>query len=286
MRQLIFALYRWAVRRMVGHGLNEVRWIRGAHNWVLEHFHPRSVQVFGKTLYLDRSDSLNLSIHGIFEPHETELVARLVKKGDVVIDIGANIGYYTLLLAQCVGETGRVYAFEPHPANAALLRRTIAESGYQNVVVEEKAVSINSGPITLYESADGSVDHRIVESDGKALCIQAVSLDDYFAAGEIVNFIKMDIQGAEGWAIKGMAKLLARSPEVALLSEFEPWGLAQSGIGPRGYLDLLAEHGFAVYEVDGSGTGETPADFDAPSNRCASTKDAYASLLCIKPGPR
>jgi len=280
----MLAPYGWLVRRLTGYGLNRIPLVRSAHNFMLRRLRPRSVEVFGKTLFLDAFDSLNLSIHGTFEPRETELVARLVKPGDTVLDIGANIGYYTLLLAQCVGEGGRVYAFEPHPANAALLRRTIGESGYKHVVVEEKAVSSGSGRIKLYESEDGSVDHRIIENGYRAVDVETVSLDEYLPDSQPVAFIKMDIQGAEGWALKGMTGLIQRCSKLAMLTEFEPWGLNQSGIGARGFLDLLTELDFQVYHLEGPGGDKVPADFDLLCAACGEAKDAYASLLCLKGG--
>jgi FkbM family methyltransferase len=284
MRRLIFSVYRRCVRRAVGYGLNEIRLIRSSHEWMLRHLHPPSVTVFGQTIYLDPADSLNLSIHGVFEPRETDLAMRLVKEGDVVVDIGANIGYYTLLFAGRVGAQGRVYAFEPHPGNVALLRRTLHDSSYRHVVVEEKAVSKATGPAHLYESQEGSVDHRILEhaTKGPALAIDAVSLDDYFPPGTHINFIKMDIQGAEGWAVQGMQRVLEDNRRITILTEFEPWGLERSGIGAQGFLGLMGQHGFAVYDVNGPNGTSVPVTAAALCARYPEVKDLSTNLLCIR----
>ena len=90
---------------------------------------------------------------GVNEKYETELFKKMVQDGMVVVDIGANIGYYTLIAAKLVGNKGIVYAFEPEPSNYELLCQNIAINGYTNVVPIEKAVSKTSGKTKLYVNA-------------------------------------------------------------------------------------------------------------------------------------
>ena len=148
------------------------------------------------------------------------------------MDIGANIGYYTLIFARLVGETGRVFAFEPDPANFALLKKNIETNGYHNVVLEQKAVSSTTGSLKLYISEDSAGDHKIYDS-GEArqfIEIEAVSLDDYFSHKDgAVDCIKMDIQGAEWAALQGMSTLLSDTINMKLFMEYWPDGLEDFG---------------------------------------------------------
>jgi len=116
----------------------------------------------------------------------------------VVVDIGANIGYYTLIFARLVGEQGRVFAFEPDPANFSLLAKNVAVNNYHNVELIQKAVSDQTGNARLYLSPKSTVDHRIYSSNDnrKFIDVEAVRLDDYFLDNNgKIDFIKMDIQG-------------------------------------------------------------------------------------------
>src|SRR5262245_13382224 len=89
--------------------------------------------------------SRELAEKQIFEPFETKLVLENICRGDWVIDVGANIGYYTLLFAQKVGQRGRVFAFEPDPENFELLEHNVRQNGYDNVVLVNKAVAEKTG---------------------------------------------------------------------------------------------------------------------------------------------
>lgn len=210
--------------------------------------------VDGHKMFLDSKDSLHLSINGIYEPFETELVKKEIKKGDVVLDIGANIGYYTLIFAKLVGENGKVFAFEPDPTNFSLLKKNVEINGYGNrVVLVQKAVSNKTEKIKLYLCEDNKGDHRIYDShDGRqSIEIEAIRLDDYFKNyNGTIDFIKMDIQGAEGWAIQGMHNLLKKNKTVKIVTEFWPIGLKGSGIDPDEYFKILIELGFKLYEIN------------------------------------
>ena len=210
--------------------------------------------IFGHKMYLDSNDTLQLSFSGVHERFTTEFIMKEIKKGDVVLDIGANIGYYTLIFAKLVGDKGKVFAFEPDPDNFKLLKKNIQINGYQNIVLIQKAVSNKSGKAQLYLAKENLGDHRIYESKvipaRQSIEIETVRLDDYFNnyAGK-VDFIKMDIQGAEPAALEGMNCLLEKKHS-KILTEFWPGGLIQFGIQPDEYLNLLIRKGFKLYDLN------------------------------------
>jgi FkbM family methyltransferase len=208
---------------------------------------------------------------GVWEPEETKFVQQILRPGMVFVDVGAHIGYYTVIASGIVGSSGKVFAFEPDPGNFALLQRNVAENRCQNVVTGEKAIAASTGRLFLYRSAGNFGDHRtykpigeVVERRGNrrsAVAVEALSLDDYFAADRTaIDFLKMDIQGAEYHAFVGMRKTLQWSPDVVILTEFWPTGLTQAGVAPRIFLDEVRACGFNIYRLE---QGQTKVASDA-----------------------
>jgi FkbM family methyltransferase len=205
----------------------------------------------GHKMWLDDKDSLGLSSNnGIFEPQEIELVKQHVSLGDTVLDIGANIGYYTLIFAKLVGEHGKVFAFEPDPTNFALLKKNVEINGYSNVILVPKAVSNENKKAKLYLCEQNQGMHRVYNSVfcNDSIDIEFLRLDDYFQDDKI-NFIKIDIEGAEYAAIQGMQNLLNRNREAKLLTEFSPAASLENGIDSTDYLKILVDLGFNIYSV-------------------------------------
>lgn len=257
MRKILLQIYKTSAKILSGLGFRKIYPLRVVNNFIFSHLLSRLKTTFaevdGHKMFLDSKDSLSLSIKGIYEPFETEFVKKEIKKGDVVLDIGANIGYYTLIFAKLVGEEGKVFAFEPDPYNFALLKKNVETNDYKNVVLVQKAVSNKTGRIKLFLCEDNKGDNRIYNShDGRqSIEIEAIRLDDYFENynGKI-DFIKMDIQGAEGGAIQGMSNLLEENKNVKIISEFWPIGLKRFGIEPKEHLNLLLKYGFKLYEIN------------------------------------
>lgn len=165
---------------------------------------PRKVTIEGHTLYVDKLNSLDLSNNHLYNPTQTRLMKRIVTKGSTVIDLGTNIGYYTLLLAKLVGKTGKVYAFEPDPNNFALLQKNVTENGNTNVVLEEKAVSNQNGERLLYRALHTNAASRLqnpiyhTSHNWTPFLVTSISLDDYFRNSlESIEFLKMDAERAE-----------------------------------------------------------------------------------------
>ncbi len=285
MRKLLLSMYRISATLLSGYGLTRYFPLNVISTKFISYLKSSSVEIEGHKMFLDPEDSLGLSTRGSFEPFETEVVKREVKKGDVVLDIGANIGYYTLIFAKLVGEEGKVFAFEPDPDNFVLLKKNIETNGYQNVILVQKAVTNKSVNIRLYLSEDNKGDHRIYNSheNRKSIEVEAVSLDDYFKDyhGNI-DFIKMDIQGAEGQAIQGMSNLLKKQQGIKIITEFWPFGLEMSGMEPEEYLKLLLKYRFKLYEIIWRKKKIKPINTPKFLEKYTPDKDDFANLLCAR----
>ncbi|MFX1445593.1 MAG: FkbM family methyltransferase [Promethearchaeota archaeon] len=216
--------------------------------WLLK---PHSIQ--GHKMYLDTTDSLGLSSSEFHENFETQLVRNLIKKGDTVLDIGANIGYYTLIFAKLVGREGKVFAFEPDLENFNLLKKNVKINGYRNIILVNKAVSNKNGKEKLYISIYNKGDHRIFDvNDGrKYIEIETIKLDDYFKNyNGNIDFIKIDVQGAEGGVIEGMLNLLEKNRDLKILSEFVPSLSTLFGFKPKEFFNMLLKNGFKPNYID------------------------------------
>jgi FkbM family methyltransferase len=236
------------------------RWLMS----LLAPFKSRSiVDVHGHKLTVDPGDYLGLTINYIYEPEVTAFLQREVRRGDRAIDLGANIGYFTLLLAKLVGPEGHVIAFEPDSENFALLEQNVRANDFENVDLRRQAVADRSGTTLLYRNPVNPGDHRLVgDSRMEREEVEVVRLDDA-AEKEFgrLGWIKMDVQGAELAALRGMHGLIASCPELRIVSEIFPRALADFGDDPA-ELSSLIDAGFAINELleDGSVRVTTLAD--------------------------
>jgi FkbM family methyltransferase len=212
------------------------------------------VAVPGGHLWVDAGDEgvgRALLSRGSYESAESELFAQLVKPGMTVVDVGANVGYYTVLASRLVGERGRVLAFEPEPRSHALLARNVAENGCANVRLFALALADHQGEATLYADRENLGTPSLVRANvagdaATSVQVPTTTLDAALAAalGEApVDLLKMDVQGAEKLVLAGAERLL-RQPGLQLVLELWPPGLRRAGVEPREVLALLAGHGY------------------------------------------
>lgn len=248
---------------------------------------PNSVTVAGRRMFLSPGDAGSVSheliTRGEFEPFETELFAAVMSLNGIVLDIGANIGYYTLLAAAEVGSAGRVLAFEPDAENYAVLAQNVRLNGFSNVDCYQLAVSDRHETLQLYLNETNKGDHRTYAVSGrKSVTVSSVALDSFGNLSDTVpSVIKMDIQGAEVRAVFGMRGLIEQARELALFTEYWPFGFRESGTDPTSFLTLLAELGFEVLVIEES---------NSSLRRVLSAEDiepslgpyGEANLLCIK----
>jgi len=246
-------------------------------------------------MFLNPEDAVitpRLWSRGVWEPTETSWLVRSLRPGDVFVDVGANVGYYTLLGARLVGERGRVYAFEPDPTNFEILRRNVRLNGFDNVTLEEKAVSDEGGWIQLFLAPSNKGDHRIYQPEGEQrekLDVEAVALDAYFQGREEkVDCLKLDTQGAEAVIVRGMQGLLRRSKSVVMLLEYSPWHLAGLGSTAEDLLGGLAPHGFEMFDFGMGGTELRPLRRVTPERLLRSFsphRKIFTNLLLVRGRP-
>jgi FkbM family methyltransferase len=228
-------------------------------------------------LFVDLSDHvIGLPIvRDQYERDEIALVRRLLKPGDIAVDVGAHIGFFTIEMADIVGPGGRVFAFEPFDSNAALLERSIAENRFEErVVFERAAVGAKSGSATLTFPAEtlNSGGAYLLRAGAAPLAgnlerkVALVALDE-FKLPHPIRFIKMDVEGAEPQVLEGATRLL-QTDQPVLLTEVHPAQLARaSGATPDDFLTLIRRLGYRVEDVNGQPIERAPAD--------------VASIVCV-----
>ncbi|MCK5687207.1 FkbM family methyltransferase [bacterium] len=170
-----------------------------------------------------------------------EYLSNLITPGMTVLDIGANIGFYSTIFSKLVGKNGKVFAFEPDSLNFKHLSSTTSK--FNNIIIENAAIGDSSGKIKLFHSKNLNVDHHTYDNGKNRTFseIRCIALDDYFHKNEKIDFIKIDIQGFDLYAIKGMMKTIKRSDNMKMIGEFWPYGLNKAGIYYKDYLKLLDE---------------------------------------------
>lgn len=233
--------------------LAKIGFIESIHRFVLKKLDSGFVSVNGSKMVL-RLDNLFISVYGHFEyeSFETELVKKQVSKGDIVIDLGANVGYYTLLFSKLVGGTGKVFAFEPDSENFSLLKKNVEINGYKNVVLVKKAVSSRSCEALFYLRNNGVSNSFLNFGDGaKSVAVEKVDLDTFFGKIDcMVDFIKMDIEGEEFEALKGASLILGRNKNIKIVLEFLPFNLNAAEVKPMDLLNFLKDKGFQLYNIN------------------------------------
>ena len=186
---------------------------------------------------------------GEWEPYETRLIQDRLKSGDTMVDVGANIGYYSLLASRICGPEGRVVAFEPQNQNYALLQRNIERNHCENVQAHRVGLWLEPKAAQLHLNNENCGDHQLAlnsERSQETVTLQAG--DDLLAGG--IDFLKIDTQGAEFGALSGMEKTLQRSPSLRMILEFWPYGLANCGHSADQLIQFLGDYPFEYSIID------------------------------------
>jgi FkbM family methyltransferase len=192
--------------------------------WLAEHGVSNVTQIcathFGFKMETDKVDSVKWYVYffNVFEPTISKAWKNILKPGDVVIDIGANVGYHSLLASTCVGPEGKVIAFEPSPKTFAQIKSNLALNDGNVVEPRQLAVSNRSGEVVLHLAQEGlQGQSSIVFSEGRAnsVVVKCALLGDAIDERLLsrVALIKIDVEGAEKLVIEGLISLLPKLRE-------------------------------------------------------------------------
>lgn len=203
----------------------------------------------------DRFVSRRIREEGIWEPYETALVLALLQPGDVFVDVGANIGYFSVLAASIVGDSGAVHAFEPDPQNYRLLEANAGLNDLrERITAMQAGLSDQAGQGELFLSEDNLGDHQIYASGEtrRALPISLLRGSDVLADSvHRLDLLKVDTQGSELQVMHGLMPLLqALSAKPNIIIELTPLSLRRADASGRALIELLAELQQPMWIVD------------------------------------
>jgi FkbM family methyltransferase len=175
-----------------------------------------------------------------YEPAVVEAVRSVVRPGMTCVDAGAHIGYMTLLMSREVGADGQVFAFEPSPTNCDRLRTNMELNAVENTTIVEAFVASANGTATL-GTGPSSFEHRLDSTPARSTTVESVALESYFV-DKHVDFVKLDVEGADELAVEGMRGILTRDKPTILVEDH--------GAPTFAAKEILASLGYRFTEVD------------------------------------
>lgn len=212
----------------------------------------------GHTIYLDPKDLPlveSLSQPELYETTTATLIKKVFKSGMNVINIGANIGFFTLLLAKQVGTKGRVFAFEPSHKTSKILKKNIEENKYENVKIIVQAVSNTTGFSDMWTGKSST--HNYVSSELSKDTnlhrekIKTITIDEFFVKDDFrIDFIVMDAEGSEKSILEGARKTIMKNKDLEIITEYNPHTLTLAGTSGQEFFKLIEELGFFIYLID------------------------------------
>jgi FkbM family methyltransferase len=188
----------------------------------------------------------------VYEPETWALLRAEVNPGDSVADVGSYIGLYTIALAQLVGRSGRVYAFEPNSANCVEIREHLKLNQIEDrVELVQAALGDNDGDVP-FDGSRGIQGHVSTASTNQTPFVACLRLDT-FLAGRAVDVLKIDVEGYEEFVLRGASELLS-SPERkprSMFIEVHPYAWPELGTSSNSLLKLLADFGYQTQTLEG-----------------------------------
>jgi len=237
----------------------------------IEALHP--VMHAGRDLVIGRSDGFIMAFPaeewrlpayqvmvGPLEPGLVMAMKTTIRAGMTVIDVGANVGTYTLLALRAVGASGKVVSYEPTPRTFAILKDNVQVNGFLEtgrIDLRQKAVSDGSRATSQFFIVKDSLTHnslyREAEVDAgnlEVVDVATVALDTDLGTERRIDVVKIDAEGAEPTILHGMRGIIKANPGIAIFIEFAPMHLARAGVTLTRYLDDIRRLGFEILAVD------------------------------------
>jgi FkbM family methyltransferase len=179
---------------------------------------------------------------GIYELHVQEMLKATLTQGDVVYDVGGHHGYHSVLASKLVGDTGKVYVFEPLPENCDAIARVVSANDCGNCTVLPVAVSDRIGQTPLFFGPDDS-QPSILTRPGGSLMVETTTLDDFAFRHQRPNLVKVDVEGAEYAVLLGARQLLGTDPPITWVIELHTNEVREA------VRSVFDHHGYRVEEV-------------------------------------
>ncbi|HEY3901052.1 MAG TPA: FkbM family methyltransferase [Chthoniobacter sp.] len=209
----------------------------------------------------------HLAAGSFCEPDIAEIFLRVLREGDTVVDVGANVGFFTVLAAALVGPGGRVVSFEPDPSNFARLQANVQANGFTHVTLINRPVSDHAGPVSFFLNSDDSggsalwdpaqyPGNVLTQANPRVLSLESTTLDAELErlALPSVRLLKVDTEGAEHQVVRGARRLLANRGIPFVVAELHPFGLEKLGTNQRALRDDMASAGYDTFLLYQKGT--------------------------------
>lgn len=217
---------------------------------LVPHQGQRCAEVFRSRMELDLMDEIQRMIYlGTYEPIETAFVRQWLKPGMTFVDVGANVGYFTALAADCVGQEGAVYAIEPQPDIHKHLERMVEKNGLLNVCTVCGGLSDKPGKLPLYLPADPAAGHNATmtaHSTTRCVSVPVYTLDHCMSEWGIyqIDLLKIDVEGHEPQVLRGAQRAFAERRIKAVLCEFNDFWLRFAGSSAQDLYRTFIDAGF------------------------------------------
>jgi len=212
----------------------------------------------GIRIEVDPRDYLGKRIikYGCYEPETVDFIQKFIKPGMTVLDIGANVGYYSLLASRLVGSAGSVHSFEPHPLMYRVLNHNLRRNRCWNVVANNSAISNEKGEAQLFLSTPSNFGSTSLTPawnySGQPVSVQRITLDSYVRSKAVrqIDLIKIDVEGAEIQALQGATAALSEHPNLLLVVEFCEGVANRFGHSTADLATFLRDHGFHLFRLE------------------------------------
>lgn len=232
-------VFKTTIRLIGNKGLSRSFLGRVVKEYAVQNCRTNEITINGYRMILDKDDVMQISLFP-YEPMETELIKKHIRKGDITVDVGANIGYYTLLMAKLKAV---VHSFEPEPNNFTLLKNNVELNHFTNVILHNKAVSNINGKAKFILADYGIGQHKLGNSKfgTRTIDVTVTTIDL-----ENIDFAKIDVEGAELLVLQGMKTL----PNKMIL-EFNTENLKEHGTTPTEFFNFVKNYSIKQITKDG-----------------------------------
>lgn len=262
LKRIAFNLLMLGTKPLFGKGLGQLRFPQYIYGKLTKMLMPEQAKIIQvenfkmkvntKERGLDGMTTIVVASH-TYEPMTTKVFKLLLKEGMNVVDVGANIGYFTLLSSKLVGDSGKVWAVEPEPHNLQCLLDNVVLNSLANVIIIEKAASDVNGKAIFYVSKRESGEHSLLTgrpSIKDTIEVETMKLDDLIG-GQRVDLLKTDTEGNEMSVLMGAQSLLENNVEIKVVTELFLPGIKAAGHTPDTFWALLKSFGFKfIYILD------------------------------------